>query len=176
MAARPRVGISRCLAGDAVRYDGGHKRADGILESLGPMVEWVIVCPEVEAGMGTPREPIELVPRVDGVRSGATLARAIGVSSGQDWTELLAGYAQQRAAALKELGLAGFVLKARSPSCGPVYRNDSAPFREIGGMRGLFAQALLDAMPGLVIADEDELADPVRREEFLRSVRLQADR
>jgi uncharacterized protein YbbK (DUF523 family) len=170
MAVRPRVGISRCLAGDEVRYDGGHKRNDGILESLGRVVEWVMVCPEVEAGMGTPREPIELVARPDGVRSGSTLARAIGVRTGQDWTDTLAVYAARRAAGLKELGLAGFVLKARSPSCGPVYWNGSTPFLEIGDMRGLFAQALLDAMPDLVIADEDELADPVRRAAFLAAL------
>ena len=157
---RPRVGLSRCLAGDEVRYDGTHKRNDTILELLGDVVEWVMVCPEVEAGMGTPREPIHLVADPDGVRSGSMRARALGVNSARDWTAVLARYAAERAAALKDLGLAGFVLKARSPSCGPA----------IGEMRGLFAQALLDAMPGLVIADEEELQDSARRADFLAAI------
>ena len=61
----PRVGISRCLLGDEVRYDGTHKRAAALIDALGDQVEWVPGCPEVEIGMGTPREPIELVARAD---------------------------------------------------------------------------------------------------------------
>lgn len=154
---RPRVGISRCLAGDQVRYDGTHKRDSGLLAVFGPLVEWVPVCPEVEVGMGTPREPIELVPSDSGVPSGSRIVRLIGVGSRRDWTVAMHAWARQRADALRTLKLAGFVLKARSPSCGPV----------VGDMRGLFAQALLDAMPDLPIADEDELQDPQSRDAFL---------
>ena len=74
--ARPRVGISRCLLGDEVRYDGGHKRDTLVVATLGSLVEWVPVCPEVEAGMGTPREAIDLVARDDGVPAGAARVRA----------------------------------------------------------------------------------------------------
>jgi uncharacterized protein YbbK (DUF523 family) len=143
-----------------VRYDGTHKRDAELLRTLGAEVEWIPVCPEVELGMGTPREPIQLVAASDGVRSGHGTARLIGVHSGRDWTAPMHEWARGRVEALRALGLNGFVLKARSPSCGPT----------VGEFRGLFAQALLDAMPGLVIADEEELQDPVRRASFLAAL------
>src|SRR6185436_20549152 len=76
---RPRVGISRCLLGDAVRYDGTDKRADDLLRDLGARVEWIPVCPEVEVGMGTPREPIQLVAIAEGIQSGTQQVRLIGM-------------------------------------------------------------------------------------------------
>src|SRR5688572_12115347 len=103
--AKPRVGISRCLLGDAVRYDGGHKRQPTLIAALAPHVEWVAVCPEVEMGMGTPREPIELVTQPHGVR-------AIGVHSRRDWTPGMMSFAVSRADALKADGIAGYVFKA----------------------------------------------------------------
>jgi uncharacterized protein YbbK (DUF523 family) len=148
---KPRVGISRCLLGDDVRYDGTHKRADDLLASLGRHVEWVPVCPEVEVGMGTPREPIQLV-------SAAGRVRLLGVTSGEDWTERMQAWARERIELLRRLNLSGFVLKARSPSCGVR-----------GG--GMFAQALIDAMPDLPVAEEDDLADALSREVFLAKVR-----
>ena len=150
---KPRVGISRCLLGDEVRYDGTHKRAGDLLAALGRHVEWVPVCPEVEVGMGTPREPIHIVPG----------GRLLGVTSGEDWTERMQEWARQRIETLRALNLSGFVLKARSPSCGI----KGVP---VGG-RGLFAGALIDAMPDLPIVDEDDLADARARETFLRQVR-----
>ena len=158
---KPRVGISRCLLGDAVRYDGSHKREPDLLRKVGAAVEWVPVCPEVEVGMGTPREPIQLVMSPHGVRSGRATVRLLGVTSGTDWTTRMYEWARARVESLRALDLAGFVLKARSPSCGPA----------VGEFRGLFAQALADGLPGLVIADEEELRDPVRREEFLARLR-----
>jgi uncharacterized protein YbbK (DUF523 family) len=83
---RPRIGISRCLLGDEVRYDGGHKRDPFLVETFGRFVEWVPVCPEVEMGMGTPREPIHLVASRDGVPSGEHRVRLLGVRSAHDWT------------------------------------------------------------------------------------------
>ena len=88
---RPRVGISRCLLGDEVRYDGGHKRDALLLSTLGALVEWVSVCPEVEAGMGTPREAIDLVESDDGVAAGQARVRLLGVRSRADWTEAIPG-------------------------------------------------------------------------------------
>jgi len=146
----PRVGVSRCLLGDEVRYDGGHKRASVLLDRLGPHVEWVPVCPEVEVGMGTPREPVHLVSRADGVRM-------LGVTSGRDWTEQMRLWASARLGALRALHLSGYVLKARSPSCG------------LDG--GLFASTLVAAMPGLPAADEDQLATAAAAEAFLAQVR-----
>jgi uncharacterized protein YbbK (DUF523 family) len=149
---KPRVGISRCLLGDAVRYDGGHKRQRTLIDALGPYVEWVPVCPEVEMGMGTPREPIELVMRADNVR-------AVGVTSGRDWTEPMTSFAAPRADALKALGISGYVFKARSPSC------------NVHGTRGLFADAVIRAMPGLPAADEEDLRDAAACTQFLQRVR-----
>ena len=83
-ASRPRVGISRCLLGENVRYDGGHKRDARLIEAFGAHVEWVPVCPEVEVGMGTPREPIQLVADQAGAPSGRARVRLTGVSSSVD--------------------------------------------------------------------------------------------
>jgi uncharacterized protein YbbK (DUF523 family) len=150
-----RVGISRCLLGDPVRYDGGHKRQPTLLEILGPHVEWVPVCPEVEAGMGTPREPIELVTRAGGVRM-------VGSVSRRDWTDQMRRFAAPRVEALAALGLDAYVFKARSPSC------------NVHGLRGLFADAVMTALPHLPVADEDELRDPDACARFLDRVRAHA--
>jgi uncharacterized protein YbbK (DUF523 family) len=169
MTDRPRVGISRCLLGDAVRHDGTHRRDEGLIGALGRHVEWVPVCPEVEVGMGTPREPIQLVARLDGVSSAGALVRLIGVSSGRDWTGSMHAWARERVRSLIPLNLAGYVFKARSPSCGihgvPVQDGD---VERVG--RGLFAQALIEALPDLPVEDEAGLADPRAREAFLRRV------
>lgn len=167
--SRPRVGISRCLLGDAVRYDGTHKLAGDLIAALDPHVEWVAVCPEVEVGMGTPREPIQLVARPDGVPSGSSRIRLLGVGSRTDWTDRMHAWAQARVEALRALNLCGFILKARSPSCGirdvPIHEGPA----EAG--RGLFAQALVDAMPDLPVTDEDDLQTADARESFLARVR-----
>ena len=147
---KPKVGISRCLIGDAVRYDGGHKRHDTILAAFGDLVEWVPVCPEVEAGMSTPREAIDLVPGRDG-------QRLIGVVSGVDWTAPMRAFAAARTRQLATAGLSGYILKSGSPSCG------------LEGP-GLFARALLAAFPGLPIEDEQRLQDHLVRAAFLRRV------
>lgn len=155
---KPRVGISRCLLGEAVRYDGTDKRADDLLRDLGACVEWVSVCPEVEIGMGTPREPVHLVASADGVLSGTERVRMIGVESGQDWTGRMTAWARDRVRELATLGLSGYVFKSGSPSCG------------IGDVRGLFAHEVIEAMPDLPIADEDHLSDARAREQFLSRV------
>lgn len=176
MTARPRVGISRCLLGDEVRYDGTHKLASDLVAALDPHVEWVPVCPEVEVGMGTPREPIQLVAHDEGVRSAESCVRLLGVDSGEDWTDRMHAWARQRVEALRTLGLSGFILKARSPSCG--IRDVRIAHDERTG-RGLFAQALVDAMPDLPVADEEQLRTREQCEAFLRRVGshfLQGDR
>ena len=125
-------------------------------------MEWVPVCPEVEVGMGVPREPIHLVTHGGDVR-------LRGVESGQDWTEQMRTWARQRIAELDMLDLAGFVLKARSPSCGVRdVRIQSSGTTESG--RGLFAAMLVALMPNLPVADEEELRDPALRVSFLTRV------
>jgi uncharacterized protein YbbK (DUF523 family) len=163
---RPRIGISRCLLGDEVRYDGGHKRNPLLVDTFGRHVEWVPVCPEVEVGMGTPREPIHLIASLDGVPSGNRRVRLVGVRSARDWTRSMDEWCGQRVRELAQADLSGFVLKADSPSCGvadvPVHRGESG--------RGMFAQALIDALPDLPIEDERGLADPEIRQDFLERV------
>lgn len=196
MTDRPRVGISRCLLGDEVRYDGTHKRDEALLRMFGGEVEWVPVCPEVEIGMGTPRDPIQLVARDDGVASLHERVRLVGVDSGEDWTDRMHAWARDRVQQLKSLNLAGFVLKAGSPSCGidrvrvqhhgppkdghyvgkvdvrvcSVRLQPDLPCETRTG-RGLFAQALIEAIPNLPVADEEQLRDPRVRDDFVTRVR-----
>jgi uncharacterized protein YbbK (DUF523 family) len=164
----PRVGVSACLLGLEVRYDGGHRRTEIITRFLGRHVTWVPVCPEVEIGLGVPRETIQLV-------EGPAGTRLIGTSSGTDLTTAMNEYARRRTMELRELGISGYILKARSPSCGlavPVHGRHEAD--EPSGdnyQAGLFAAALLEHFPELPIEQEASLIrwDECRR--FLRRVR-----
>src|SRR5262249_52335647 len=108
---RPRVGISACLLGEMVRWDGGHKREPTLIEAMGDAVEWVPVCPEVEAGFGVPRPPMRLEGRPDA-------PRMVVIDSGANKTAAMDAFSRARLDALAALGLDGYVLKARSPSCG----------------------------------------------------------
>jgi uncharacterized protein YbbK (DUF523 family) len=168
---RPRVGISRCLLGDGVRYDGGHKRDALIAATLGPLVEWVPVCPEVEAGMGTPREAIQLVADADGVPSGDARVRLLGVNSLIDMTTTMTTFARARVQQLIDQNLDGYVLKADSPSCGLEHvRVQHSGEMSVSG-RGLFAEALVKALPDLPIEEERRLSDPAARSDFIDRVR-----
>lgn len=172
-ASRPlRIGVSSCLLGNSVRYDGGHKRDLFLIDTLGKYVEWVPVCPEVELGLGIPRPTLRLLQDGDTTR----LQR---VSDGTDHTEAMRGFAQRRVRGLEGEDLCGYVLKKDSPSCGmervKVYGKGTAPTRS---GRGLFAQALLERFPSLPVEEEGRLHDPALRENFIERVfayqRLQA--
>jgi uncharacterized protein YbbK (DUF523 family) len=167
--ARARVGVSRCLIGDQVRYDGTHRLDETVIALLGPYVEWVPVCPEVEIGMGTPREPIQLVASDQGVPSMDQRVRLVGITSREDWTDRMYAWARDRARELAQLDLSGYVFKARSPSCGIDEVVVHAAEGDRRG-RGLFAQALVDALPSLPVTDEVALADAVVRARFLEQV------
>jgi uncharacterized protein YbbK (DUF523 family) len=169
-AGRPRVGISACLLGQSVRHDGGHKRDDDLLRTLGPHVEWVPVCPEVETGMPTPRPPIHLV-------GDAAAPRLVGVADGRDHSEAMEAWAASRLDALGGEGLDGFVLKERSPSCGLLgVEVHDASGAATGVARGFFAARLLRRFPGLPVEEEGRLRDPRVRERFLGRVLAQARR
>lgn len=161
---RPRIGISACLLGEEVRFDGGHKRDAFLTEVLGPHVEWVQVCPEVEAGMGTPREPLRLV------RQDARV-RMITTRTGVDHTDAMEHWAGRRIEELAGEDLSGYVLKKDSPSCGmervKVFGGTGMPVRN---GRGLFAEALLRRFPNLPVEEEGRLADPRLRENFIERV------
>jgi len=152
---RPRLGVSRCLLGDRVRYDGGHRHDRFITDTLARYVDLIPVCPEAEAGLGTPREPMHLV------RTGGGM-RVRGNFSATDHTAALQGLVERRVAELANEHLDGFVLKARSPSCGLAVSVEGSR----GGAPGLFAAALTAAMPGLVVIEERGVATPARREAF----------
>ena len=160
---RIRLGISACLLGDEVRYDGGHKRDAFLTTVLGPLVEWVKVCPEVEVGMGTPRESIRLVDDHGRIR-------LLTVKTGVDHTASMTAYATKRVNALDAEDLCGYVLKKDSPSCGmtrvKVYRG-AGPGTRTGV--GLYAQALLARFPHLPVEEEGRLLDPRLRENFYRA-------
>jgi len=147
-----------------VRWDGGHKRDASLVSELGRFVEWVPVCPEIEVGMGVPRPSLRLV------RAGAEI-RMVENQSGRDHTQAMQAFARRRAAALARADLCGYVLKARSPSCGlegvEVFGSEGSSARD---GRGLFAQALLEAMPWLPVEDESRLADASLRADFLGRV------
>jgi uncharacterized protein YbbK (DUF523 family) len=167
---KPRVGISRCLLGDDVRYDGTNKRSSAVI-ALGAEVEWVPVCPEVEVGMGVPREPIQLLARGEGVPSAYERVVLRGVHSAEDWTARMDAWARDRVASLAAERISGFVLKARSPSCGPsgvLVHHADADATPTG--RGLFAEALAVAIPGLPIIDEEALQDARARASFIQRV------
>jgi uncharacterized protein YbgA (DUF1722 family)/uncharacterized protein YbbK (DUF523 family) len=159
--SRLRIGISSCLLGDEVRFDGGHKRDAFLTETLAPFADWVRVCPEVEVGMGVPRETLRLV------RVGSD-TRMITTRTEIDYTAKMRAYAARRTRALASMDLRGYVLKKDSPSCGmervKVYGDGAAPSRT--GV-GLFAEALKAAFPALPIEEEGRLCDPVLRENFI---------
>ena len=106
----PRLGISACLLGDQVRFDGGHKRDPFLVEILSPQVCWVRVCPEVEVGMGTPRETLRLERR-DG-----RAIRMVTTRTGIDHTGAMSAWARRRLTELERERLSGYVLKKDSPS------------------------------------------------------------
>jgi uncharacterized protein YbgA (DUF1722 family)/uncharacterized protein YbbK (DUF523 family) len=159
-----RVGISACLLGQRVRFDGGHKRDGFLTETFGRFVEWVPVCPEVECGFGTPREAMRLV-RIEGG------LRLLTVKTATDLTARMQRFSRTRASALAGEGLSGYVLKKDSPSCGlervKVYDRLGTAAR-VG--RGLFAAALIEACPHLPVEEEGRLSDPKLRENFVERV------
>ena len=160
-----RVGISACLLGQEVRFDGGHKRDPFLINVLGPHVEWVPVCPEVEMGLGTPRETLRLV-RVQGATRMVTTRTLV------DHTDGMQAWAAPRLEALAAEDLSGYVLKKDSPSCGmervKLYDAGGGMAERTG--RGLFAAALLDAFPLLPVEEEGRLGDARLRENFIERV------
>ncbi len=166
---RPRVGISACLLGRRVRYDGGHRAAPDLLAALPADFQLIPLCPETEAGLGTPRPPVRLVRTSRGIR-------ALGVNDpGLDVTAPLEAHALARVETLRDLH--GCILKRNSPSCGirgvPVYPESGGEPSRRG--TGLFAALLRERLPGLVLADEADLADPERLRVFVGRVRTRLE-
>ena len=163
--SRPiRIGISACLVGHEVRFDGGHKRDAFLTQTFSRFVEWVPVCPEVECGFGTPREAMRIVSGNDG-------ERLMTIRSGTDMTASMERFSRSRTSALAGEDLSGYVLKKDSPSCGlervKVYNRHGVAART---GRGLFAAALVERFPQLPLEEEGRLADPRLRDNFVERV------
>jgi uncharacterized protein YbgA (DUF1722 family)/uncharacterized protein YbbK (DUF523 family) len=157
------IGISSCLLGAKVRFDGGHKKDDFLVNTFARWVRWVPVCPEVEVGMGTPRESIRLVREGDDVR-------LVAPKSGRDWTVEMRDYSGRRLAELEERDLDGYVLKKDSPSCGMERVKVYGTGMPTKSGRGVFAEALLARWPDLPVEEEGRLCDPRLRDNFVERV------
>lgn len=158
------MGISSCLLGNEVRFDGGHKRDRYITDTLVHFFEFVPVCPEVECGLPIPREAMRLVGDPQN-------PRLVTNKSGVDHSERMQSWAEKRVQQLEKDGLCGFIFKNRSPSSGmervKVYDANNVP-QNIGV--GLFAKVFKDHFPLLPVEEEGRLHDIVLRENFIESV------
>jgi uncharacterized protein YbgA (DUF1722 family)/uncharacterized protein YbbK (DUF523 family) len=161
---KPRIGVSSCLLGATVRWDGGHKRDRFLTDVLATWVEWVDVCPEVGIGLGTPRETVHLLGR-------AEAPRLVGTKTGADHSDAMERFSRAKVDELAALDLAGYVLKSDSPSCGMerVRVYDQKGMAQRRGV-GAFARVLLERFPLLPIEEEGRLNDSVLRESFLDRV------
>lgn len=157
------IGISSCLLGEEVRYDGGHKRNIYITGTLSQYFEFKPICPEMAIGLGVPRPTIRLVDKGTGIR-------LVGVKDESlDVTDKLQNFSKDAIARLPSIS--GYILKKDSPSCGMervrVYNANEMPEKR---GRGIFADTLINSMPNLPIEEEGRLMDPVLRENFLERV------
>jgi uncharacterized protein YbgA (DUF1722 family)/uncharacterized protein YbbK (DUF523 family) len=164
MAERIKIGISSCLLGNPVRYDGGHKLDRFLVDTLGQYVEYVPVCPEVEVGFPVPREALRLV-------GDPGSPRLVTTQTKEDHTERMVTWARKRVRSLEGEGLCGFIFKSNSPSSGmervKVY-NDKGMAEKKG--TGLFARVFMDHFPLVPVEDEGRLHDPKLRENFIEAI------
>lgn len=164
MSDRIKIGISTCLLGENVRYDGGHKLDRYIRDTLGAYMDFVPVCPESECGLGIPRESMHLFGEPDA-------PRLVTRRSGIDLTDRMATWAHQRLDQLEKKDLCGFIFKKDSPSSGlhrvRVYSEKGQPNRT---GRGIFARAFTDRFPLIPAEEEGRLHDPKLRENFIEKI------
>ncbi len=157
------IGVSSCLLGEHVRYDGGHKLDRYITDTLGRFFRFVPVCPEVGCGMPVPREAMHL-------EGDPAAPRLVTINSRIDKTEQMLAYCRQKVRELEREELCGFIFKKNSPSSGlfrvKVY-NRGMPARS---GRGLFAAAVVEHFPRLPVEEEGRLTDPMIRENFIERV------
>ncbi len=164
MEMKFRVGISSCLLGNEVRWNSGHKLDKYLTYTLGQFVEYVPVCPEVEAGFGVPRESFRLVGDPDN-------PRLVTFKSKTDHTDRMVAWARKRVRELEKEDLCGFIFKSDSPSSGmirvKVYNEKGMPHK-IG--IGIFARAFMEHFPLIPVEDDGRLNDPLIRENFILQI------
>ncbi len=163
-AIRPRVGVSACLLGESVRYDGGHKRDHFVSDQLSAFFDFQPLCPEAATGMGIPRPPVQLVGDLE-------RPRVLGVADQSlDVTDRLERFSDEKVDTLQDL--CGYILKKGSPSCGMarvrVYAQNGQ--RVLGKGQGVYARTLMQRWPLLPVEDEERLNDPALRENFVNRV------
>ena len=160
---KPRIGISRCLLGDAVRYDGQSKTNRIILDELDQLFEFIPVCPEVEAGLSTPRPPVQLSDSIENPRLRGRDDPSIDV------TQQVQTYCELKPQQLNDLD--GFIFKSRSPSCGlhstPVFIDG---LQATDNSRGVFARAMCALYPALTTIEETDLEDEALLRQFIADV------
>jgi uncharacterized protein YbbK (DUF523 family) len=155
-----KLGISACLLGEKIRYDGGHKLDLFLKDALGKYVKYIPVCPEVECGLGVPRKSMRLEGNPDS-------PRLIITETGQDVTNRMLNWAQKRVIQLEKEDICGFIFKRDSPSCGiekvKIYNEKNMPFK--AGV-GIFARSFMEHFPSLTVQDEQSLHDSIMQEKF----------
>jgi uncharacterized protein YbgA (DUF1722 family)/uncharacterized protein YbbK (DUF523 family) len=159
-----RLGISTCLLGESVRYNGGHQLDHFLRDTLGKYVQYVPVCPEVECGFGVPREAFRLIGQ-------PAHPRLITINTKQDFTERMENWARRRVVEIEREGLSGFIFKGGSPSSGmervKVYNEKGVPAK-VGS--GIFARIFMEHFPLIPVEEDGRLHDPVLRENFIERI------
>src|SRR5512143_3885774 len=164
MHEKIKLGISSCLLGEKVRYDGGHKLDPFLRKTLGRYVDWVPVCPEVESGLPVPRDVMHLVGDPDA-------PRLVTVNEGIDHTNRMLRWAHEKLSELERMDLCGFVFKSRSPSSGMRGVKLYTPEGVLKGRSiGIFAGAFMKQFPLLPVEDDGRLQDPALRENFIERI------
>ncbi|MDY7034044.1 MAG: DUF523 and DUF1722 domain-containing protein [Thermodesulfobacteriota bacterium] len=159
-----KLGISSCLLGHKVRYDGGHKLDHFLSDTLGQYVKYVPVCPEVECGFSVPREPFHL-------EGGWESPRLVTVRTKEDFTDRMTVWAEERAKQLGKENLCGFIFKSKSPSSGmervKVYNENGVPEKK---GRGIFADIFIKHFPRTPVEEDGRLHDLRLRENFVERI------
>ena len=163
MNKKPLVGISTCLLGEKVRYDGGHKLNHYLRDTFGKYVEYLPVCPEVEFGMSVPREAINLFENKGKIR-------LITEQTNIDITDKMNSWIKKRLKDLSNKKLCGFIFKSKSPSCG--LSNAEVHRKKVieNNGTGIFAKGFIESFPLIPVVDEKRLNDPKHRENFIEQI------
>jgi uncharacterized protein YbbK (DUF523 family) len=164
MSANIKIGISSCLLGEPVRYDGTDKKDQFLINTFGRDIEWVPVCPEVEYGLPVPREEMRLYGNSD-------YPQLITVNTKVDHTKGLHKWIIHKLEELEDENLCGFIFKSRSPSCGPGDVNIYyASGRSVINGAGLFAGAFIRHFPCIPVESDEQLHNTVIKETFIKKI------